>query len=983
MPRHKRTRQSRRQLPRYARRLALCEPLEQRQLLSATILGQFWAEAVSAGSRDAEGGATPPDVLRDLTEAEGEGGGELADVPQAEGESLPTSWTNPQQPLDVNNDSFVTAIDALLIINVLNTTGARPLNTPTEEDAPPPYFDCSGDWYVSALDALRVINYLNRSDDDPVDPGTTFIELKGDSVAIDGSGATAEGSIVTITSAGEYHISGTLDDGQVIVDTSDQGTVTLILKGANITCSDNASIYVANAEETVITLATGTQNYISDGESYDNEGADEPDAAIFSKYDLTIDGDGSLTVNANFHDGIASKDDLNITGGNITVNAVNHGIQGRGSVVIDGGSITIDASGDGIQASNGYIAINGGTIIITALDDGIQAETALTVSGGSITATATGKALTAGGDIAISAGTIGVTNSGAAGRGIDADGNVTFTGGTTKVSLSGATVLTASGGGFDPSYPTGVKANGRISVSETASVSVSGTSAATGARGLAADSGIAIRGGSVTTNLAGGGAAYVNASGVEDAYRAAGISSHTTIDVTGGTINLTASGAAGCGFNAAGTIIFAGGTTTVSLSNATLLTASGRGFNPSYPTGVNSDTTITVSAGSLTVTGTSAATGARGLSADGAINVTGGTINVTLAGNGATYTNSLAATDSYSAAAFSADSAISITGGTVTTISSGTGGKGLKSQGTITLGSATSSPTLNITTTGARFLQSGSDYNHPKTIVAAGAINVASGTITLNSTDDGIHSDTSITISGGTNIINAVSTTQGVGEGVEAPIINFTGGVTSIAASNDGINATYGTVNGGTESNDGSQLNISGGIIIVAGADAIDANGSITITGGTTIVDGPATGVEEGIDFNGTFLINGGTLISGGCNSPMTRAASTGSTQVNFLLKSSTALASTSLLHIVDSSGNEVLTYKPKYNASYFHVSTSALAKNTSYSVYFGGYYTGGSYVGGLTSWGLLTGGMWSSTGSTLKRTFTTSASSTVNTVTV
>jgi hypothetical protein len=76
------------------------------------------------------------------------------------------------------------------------------------------------------------------------------------------------------------------------------------------------------------------------------------------------------------------------------------------------------------------------------------------------------------------------------------------------------------------------------------------------------------------------------------------------------------------------------------------------------------------------------------------------------------------------------------------------------------------------------------------------------------------------------------------------------------------------------------------------------------------------------------------------------------------------------------------VTFKPKNNVYYFHVSTGILAKNTSYSVYFGGTYTGGGYVGGLTTWGLLTGGTWSSTGASLKKTFTTSASSTVNTVT-
>jgi hypothetical protein len=128
--------------------------------------------------------------------------------------------------------------------------------------------------------------------------------------------------------------------------------------------------------------------------------------------------------------------------------------------------------------------------------------------------------------------------------------------------------------------------------------------------------------------------------------------------------------------------------------------------------------------------------------------------------------------------------------------------------------------------------------------------------------------------------------------------------------------------------------------------------------------------------------MNGGTLISAGSNSQMTLGASAGSTQVNFFIKSGAALAASSLLHIEDSAGNEVVTYKPKNNVYYFHVSTSSLAKNTSYSIYFGGTYTGGSYIGGQTNWGLLTGGTWSSTGATLKKTFTTSVSSTVNTIT-
>jgi hypothetical protein len=175
---------------------------------------------------------------------------------------------------------------------------------------------------------------------------------------------------------------------------------------------------------------------------------------------------------------------------------------------------------------------------------------------------------------------------------------------------------------------------------------------------------------------------------------------------------------------------------------------------------------------------------------------------------------------------------------------------------------------------------------------------------------------------------------------------------------------------------------ITGGIVIVAGSDAIDSNGNITITGGTTIVSGPTNAPEEGVDFNGTFLMNGGLFIAAGSNSGMTKAMGTGSTQRGMFLKSGTLLAATSVLHIENAAGTEMVTFKPKNGAYYFHFSSPNVAPSTSYKVYFGGTYTGGSFVGGATAWGLYTGGTYSATGGTLKSTFTSSGASTVNTVT-
>lgn len=359
----------------------------------------------------------------------------------AEGESLPASWTNPQQPLDINGDSTVTPLDVLLIINSLNSQGARQLNAPTTGACPPPYLDSSSDGYLTAMDALLVINYLNRGSGGS---DTTLIKLQGASITVEGSGATAVGSTVTVTSAGTYTISGTLTDGQVIVDTADEGTVSLVLNGASVTCSDSAPIYVANADKVEIALAEGTQNHVTDGTAYPYATTEEPNAAIFSHDDLLIRGGGSLTVDAKFNNGVTSMDDLTIAGGVITVNAVNDGLKGRDSLTIQDGTLTVQAGGDGLQSNNdedlakGVVTVVGGTVKITAGADGIQGETQVLVQGGNL-------AITSGG------GSSGGTSSADSAKGIKSAVDVTITGGVIGVNsrddaLHSNNRLTISGG---------------------------------------------------------------------------------------------------------------------------------------------------------------------------------------------------------------------------------------------------------------------------------------------------------------------------------------------------------------------------------------------------------------------------------------------------------------------------------------------------------------------------------------------------------
>lgn len=246
----------------------------------------------------------------------------------------------------------------------------------------------------SVADAMAQNSEDHEGADDYARKGAEAVEiaLNGDSIAVDGEGAAVDGSKATIASAGTYRLTGSLADGQIIVDTEDKETVILVLSGIDISSSTSAPIYVASAKKTVIVLAAGTTNHLSDGESYTLADAaeDEPNAAIFSKGDLTISGDGSLTVDANYKDGIASKDGLIIAGGTIAVTAEDDGIRGKDYVIIKGGNITVNAGGDGLKSDNeedatkGYIMIEDGVVDVTAGGDAITAQTDVLVSDGEI-----------------------------------------------------------------------------------------------------------------------------------------------------------------------------------------------------------------------------------------------------------------------------------------------------------------------------------------------------------------------------------------------------------------------------------------------------------------------------------------------------------------------------------------------------------------------------------------------------------------------
>lgn len=228
--------------------------------------------------------------------------------------------------------------------------------------------------------------------------GSTSITLSGNTATAAGSGAAVKDSTVTISAAGTYVLSGTLTDGQIAVSAGKGDLVRLVLNGVTLSNSTSAPIYSSQAGKTVIVLAEGSKNTVTDATEYKYESADddEPDAAIFSKDDLTINGTGSLTVTGNYKNGIGSKDTLKIVSGTISVTAANDGIRGRDAVAVKDGTITVDAKGDAVRSNNdedttkGWIAIEGGTFQITSGQDALQAETILQVTGGTFDITAGG-----------------------------------------------------------------------------------------------------------------------------------------------------------------------------------------------------------------------------------------------------------------------------------------------------------------------------------------------------------------------------------------------------------------------------------------------------------------------------------------------------------------------------------------------------------------------------------------------------------------
>lgn len=416
----------------------------------------------------------------------------------------------------------------------------------------------------------------------------SYIKLNGSTASLEGTGAAIDGSTIMILLPGVYVLSGTLDDGQILVDSQKGGTVKLVLNGVELNNSNNAPIFVKNADKTILSLPEGTSNTVSDGKTYvyANPDDDEPNAAIFSKDDLVLNGSGSLTVYGNYNNGIMGKDDVKITGGNITIYSVDDGLAGRDLLAIKDGIFHIEAEGDGIRSTNdkdagkGNISLSGGVYTIRAGADGIQAVGTLSIAGGEydvVTGGGSANAAAKAGDsrqgpggFAPAAGNAASTTASTAAekqsaKGLKAGTDITVTDGVFAIDSSDDALhsngsLTISGGSFAViSGDDGIHADASILIQDgviniTKSYEGIESKNITLAGGeihvTASDDGINISGGNDGSS--------VNGRPGQNAFSASGDS---LLQITGGFITVNA---AGDGLDSNGSIMMSGGTVLVS-----------------------------------------------------------------------------------------------------------------------------------------------------------------------------------------------------------------------------------------------------------------------------------------------------------------------------------------------------------------------------------------------------------------------------------
>lgn len=291
------------------------------------------------------------------------------------------------------------------------------------------------------------------------------------------------GEDVQISEEGVYVISGEATDVTITVEADKTEKVQLVLDGVSITNTDFPAIYVKSADKVFVTTAERTTNVLTVSGNFVDDGETDTDAVIFSRDDLVLNGLGTLEVNST-DNGIASKDDLKVTGGTYVITVADDALEANDAICVAGGELSVTSDQDGLHADGddsddtvGYIYLGGGTLDVTAGDEGICATTYLQIDGGSVTVSAN-EALEAT-YVQINGGTVDLT---ASDDGINASYESSGIG-TPTIEIRGGTITVSVGAGDTDALDSNgdiVMSGGQLDISAQSAFDFNGTASFTG-----------------------------------------------------------------------------------------------------------------------------------------------------------------------------------------------------------------------------------------------------------------------------------------------------------------------------------------------------------------------------------------------------------------------------------------------------------------------------------------------------------------------
>jgi hypothetical protein len=217
--------------------------------------------------------------------------------------------------------------------------------------------------------------YLHDVNSDIID---TVIILNNDYISLTGTGVNVDNNTVNIYAGGIYMISGVLGDGQIRITAPYGAEIQLIMLGAEISNSTGAAIYTANPSNLHITLSVNSLNSLSNR----SPNTAVWQAALYSRGDLVLSGEGKLTITSEQNNGIVSHKNLTIISGNYDI-TTDGGFEGAGPG-LSTDRVSLFDSYKGLYAAN--ININGGSITISSSrGDAVYAETDVNIYDGIIT----------------------------------------------------------------------------------------------------------------------------------------------------------------------------------------------------------------------------------------------------------------------------------------------------------------------------------------------------------------------------------------------------------------------------------------------------------------------------------------------------------------------------------------------------------------------------------------------------------------------